>query len=161
MPDLTRLAQTKVLWMLFAATLLNTLAFPLLAAAFDVTFVDALSVPQEVREVIAQMSSSQQVAHAWITGTLDVTYPLVYGLFFAGSALCFFPGIGKWLALPILLAIPVDLAEGVVQILALTQQQDWLSAKAFLTPLKSALFLSGLLITVLGWGRWALSRMTA
>jgi len=46
--------------------------------------------------------------------TLDVIYPLAYGSLFAGVALRFFSQYGVYLALPALLAIPVELIEGVI-----------------------------------------------
>jgi hypothetical protein len=99
------------------------------------------------------------VAHAWVTGTLDVAYPLAYGLFFAGSTLAFFPRAGLYLAWLPLLAIPVDLTEGVVQVLALLNINDWLASKAFITPLKTLLFLCGLATTIAGWLSWGYRRL--
>ena len=118
------------------------------------TFVDSISDPDEVRAAIAAFTSEQKVAHAWITATVDVLYPLVYGLLFAGVALRFFPAAGIWIALPGLLAIPVDLIEGVVQVLALLDVQDFVDAKAVLTPTKSFLFIAGFLISLAGWAKW-------
>jgi uncharacterized membrane protein len=74
----------------------------------------------------------------------------VYGGLFAGAALRFFSVAGRWLALAGLLAIPVDLLEGVIQVLALTDTADLVDLKAWVTPLKSALFCVGLLVAVVG-----------
>lgn len=148
------LIKTSTLWMLFAATIAVTLSFVFLSSHFGMAFIDPISDPDEVRAAIAGFSSEQKVAHAWITATVDVLYPLVYGLLFAGVGLRFFPSVGIWIALPGLLAIPVDLIEGVVQVLALLDINDLVEAKAFLTPLKSLLFIVGLLISIAGWGKW-------
>ena len=88
-----------------------------------------------------------------------MVYPLAYGLFFAASTFRFFPIAGRYLAWLPLLAIPVDLFEGIVQVLALTEISDWLALKAFLTPLKMVLFLCGLATTIAGWLQWVYRRL--
>jgi hypothetical protein len=150
-PGLTRPA---TLWVLFAATVVLTALFPFVSAHFDIILIDGISSPQSTREIIAGFSPGQRTAHAWITGTLDVAYPLAYGLLFAGAGLQFFPTAGRYLALAPLVCIPVDLLEGLVQILALTDTADWVDLKAFLTPLKLLLFACGLLTLVAGVLRW-------
>ena len=154
-----RLTKTSTLWGLFAATLLITVAFALLRDYLGISFIDGIASPELTREAISSFTAEQRTQHAWITATLDVAYPLAYGLFFAGSAMCFFPRQARWLALPGLLAIPIDLLEGVIQVLALVEIVDWLALKAVLTPLKMYLFLAGLAITVAGWGRWLWQRI--
>ena len=152
-------AKPATLWLLFGATVLITLAFPPLAASWELTLLDGVASPDRVRELIAGMTPEQRTAHAWITGTLDVAYPLVYGSFFAGMALRFFPRVGAGLGAFIALVIPVDLFEGLVQILALTGQADWVATKAFVTPLKVGLFLAGALVALAGLARWAYRRL--
>jgi hypothetical protein len=78
---------------------------------------------------------------------------------FAGSTLRFFPNVGKYLALPPLLVIPIDLFEGLIQILALLEISDWLALKAVVTPLKLILLASGLITTVAGAFVWAYRRL--
>lgn len=153
------LAKPATLWLLFGATVLITLAFPPLAASWDLTLLDGVASPDRVRELIAGMTPEQRTAHAWITGTLDVAYPLAYGSFFAGMALRLFPKAGSVLAVLVALAIPVDLFEGLVQILALVGQADWVGAKAVVTPLKVGLFLGGIAVTLAGLARWAYRRL--
>ncbi|HEY5647191.1 MAG TPA: hypothetical protein VIS76_14670 [Pseudomonadales bacterium] len=150
--------RTGSLWLLFSATVALTACFPLLAGVFDLTFIDGIADPATTRATIAGFSAEQRIAHAWITGTVDVAYPLAYGVFFAASTLCFFPRAGAHLALLPLLAIPVDLFEGLVQILALTGTADWLAMKAFITPLKMLLLLCGLASTICGWLAWLYRR---
>ena len=55
--------------------------------------------------------------------------------------------------------MPTDLLEGVVQVLALTDVTDWVDAKAILTPLKTILFLLGLVTTIIGWVIWLVGRL--
>ncbi|MEM7099259.1 MAG: hypothetical protein AAF541_13435 [Pseudomonadota bacterium] len=156
---LERLAQTPTLWVAFIITVLITAAFPVASSMWGISFIDAISEPGEVRQAVAALTPDQKVIHAWITATLDVAYPLAYGALFAGSAYRFFPKIGKALALTILVVVPADLLEGVVQVLALTDTVDLLAAKAVLTPLKTLLFLLGFAATVIGWVTWLIGRV--
>ena len=153
------LSKNSTLWLAFIATILLTFSFQVAVGIWDLTMIDAISDPAETRLAIASMSSDQHVIHAWITGTLDVAYPLAYGALFIGSGYKFY---GKWgwlVAAPAYVVIPVDLLEGVVQVLALTNVTDWLDAKAILTPLKTVLFLIGLLTTIVGWIIWLISKL--
>lgn len=148
------LASPRFLWLAFAATLMLSVAFPWLSGMWDLTLLDSISSPAEARELLAGMTATQKAAHAWITATADVAYPLAYASFFAGSALCFFPNWGARIAAIELSSIPVDLLEGLVQVLALTGTADALSSKAFLTPLKMVLFIGGMLFTLAAYVTW-------
>jgi len=149
-----RLSETRALWLSFSATILITLAFQLIARQFELVLLDTLTDPDEVRSAIAAMTGKQRELHALVTATLDVAYPAAYGALFIGSAFRFFPSWGFVLSIPAMVCIPVDLTEGVVQVLALVGDTDWVSAKTILTPLKQVLFLTGLLITMAGWVKW-------
>ena len=154
----TLLTKTNTLWVLFVLTLLLFFGFRIVSSHWGFTFIDSISSPEELRTIIGGMSAEQKISHAWATSTLDVAFPVSAGLLFAGVALCFFPKYGIYLALPGLLAIPTDLFEGVIQILALTDTADLLDLKAIVTPLKACLLLTGLLIAVVGWARWVFSK---
>ena len=148
------ISKTSSLWMLLAATVLLTYAFQFLAGQLGIVFIDNMSSPDDAMAAIAGFTADQRSAHAWITGTVDVAYPLAYGLFFAGTALHFFPNAGRYLCWPLLAVIPVDLLEGLVQIMALIGNDGGIGAKAILTPLKFGLLLAGLAIAIAGWLRW-------
>ena len=154
------LTKTSTLWTLFVTTLLLFFTFRIVASIWGFTFIDSISSPEELRRLIAGMSAEQRTPHAWATSTLDVAFPISAGLLFAGVALRFFPKYGIYLALPGFLAIPTDLFEGVIQILALTNTADLLDLKAIVTPLKAVLLLTGLVIAIIGWSRWVFSRST-
>ena len=141
------------------ATVCLAMAFPVVSSAWELTLVDAIADPAQVRESMAAMTPDQRTAHAWITATLDVAYPLAYGALFAGSACAFFPRVGRYLAMLLIVVIPVDLLEGIVQLLALVDSVDLLEAKALLTPLKFGLAFLGLAITLLGWVSWLTGRL--
>ena len=157
---LARLGESRALWIAFVLTLLITAAFPAAAQMWSLSFVDAISDPGEVRALLATMSADQRFAHAVITATLDVAYPLAYGALFIGSAYAFYGRFGWMLALPFVVLIATDLLEGVVQVLALLEMVDWIDAKAILTPLKFLLFLLGVGVMVLGWIIWLVGRFT-
>ena len=132
------------------ATVVLTALFPVAAGHFGLTLLDAVADPTEARALIEGLTREQRQAHAWITGTLDVAYPLTYGALFLGATLRFFPRKGVLLAIPILIGVPADFLEGLVQILALTGPVDWLAAKAVLTPVKGGAFVYGAVLALLG-----------
>lgn len=153
------LADRRSLWIAFISTILMTIAFQVTASIWGITFIDAMSDPAVVRQAISDMTPDQRVVHAWITATLDVAYPLAYGALFVGSAYAFYERLGRYIAIPLLVVVPTDLLEGVVQVLALTNSADLIDAKAVLTPLKTALFLLGIVTTVFGWMIWVVGRL--
>lgn len=146
--------KTNTLWVLFVATLILFFGFRIVASQWGFSFIDSISSPEELRNLLAGMSDKQKISHAWATSTLDVAFPISAGLLFAGTALRFFPKYGIYLAIPGLLAIPTDLFEGVIQVLALTDTADLLNLKAIVTPLKAGLLLTGLAIAIFGWSSW-------
>lgn len=153
------LANRRSLWIAFVSTILITIAFPVAASIWGISFIDAMSDPAAVRRAITDMTPDQRVVHAWVTATLDVAYPLAYGALFIGSAYAFYERFGRYIALLLLAVVPTDLLEGVVQVLALTDTADFVDAKAILTPLKTGLFLLGLVTTVSGWVIWTVRRI--
>ncbi len=156
---LNKLAATRSLWVAFVSTVVITIAFQVVTSIWGISFIDALSDPAEVRQAISDMTRDQRAFHARITATLDVAYPLAYGALFVGSAYAFYGRLGRYIAIPLLLVVPTDLLEGVVQVLALTDIADLIDAKAVLTPLKFILFLLGLATMVIGWALWLFSRL--
>jgi hypothetical protein len=156
MENLEQLWITKenILWSNLVLTVLLLLAISLVARHYEITLLDGVSSPTKAREILTKMNAAQRKVHMWITSTLDVAFPLSYGLLFAGSALRFFPEYGFYLALPAVLGVGIDLIEGVIQVLALTSRADFLGLKQYVTPLKLGLFIVGLTIALLGLLRW-------
>jgi len=144
------LSDARTLWILLAAAVLMTVGFSVVADTFQFSILDELYDAEEIRARLAVMTPDQKQAHRWMTGTLDVLYPLVYGAFFIGMALRFLGRFGPLLALPGIVVIPVDLAEGVVQILLLNGHEDVVGWKEVLTPIKLALFFLALLVCLIG-----------
>ena len=146
------LTQPRTLWILFVVFIAETLAFGVVMLTWDFEIIDEMSDPVRIQHHIEAMSATQRTVHAWMTATLDVAYPLTYGPLFIGVALRTLP---RAAALPALAVIPLDLAEGAVQVLALTGTLEWLWLKAYLTPLKLILFGAAIVIALtalmVGW----------
>ena len=139
------LTKPKTLWLLFILFIVETLLFGAVMAYWDFTIIDEMSDPDYIQRHIEEMSAAQRMAHAWMTATLDVAYPLTYGALFVGLALKAFRPL---LAAPAIAVIPTDLAEGLVQVMALTGNGDLLWLKAYLTPAKLALFILAIIIAL-------------
>jgi hypothetical protein len=106
--------------------------------------IDEIYDVETLQRHLAAMTNTQKLVHAWTTASLDVLYPFAYGTLFISLVLKF---LGKWgpvLTLPSVVVIPVDLSEGLVQILLLTDKVKLYELKVMLTALKLTLFLFGL-----------------
>jgi len=150
MPTISQLAQTKTIVILFVLTCLLTAVFQLIVFHFDLAPLDDIIPQDAARQAIQGMSATQISAHSWLTGVVDVFYPLVYSSFFAGLIYRLFPVNGKSLALLPLAIIPIDLLEGLIQLLALNQLADLLAIKTYVTGFKFLLL--GLSVVLVGWG---------
>ncbi len=139
------LTKPATLWVLFFLFAAETAGFAAIMAHWDFLLIDEMSDPAAIRQHLAEMSSTQRTVHAWTTATLDVAYPLTYGPLFAGLALRAFRPI---FAIPAIIVIPTDLAEGVIQVMALTGVGEALWLKAYVTPLKLVLFAAAALIAI-------------
>lgn len=144
------LTKTTTLRMTFLATILMTIGFGLVMHIWDFVIIDEMYVAETITEHLASMTPTQKVVHAWMTGTLDVAYPFAYGAFFIGMALRFYGSKGPYLALPSIAVIPVDLCEGMIQIMLLNGNESLLWLKEIVTPLKLGLFIIGLSIAIIG-----------
>ena len=145
---MTWLAQTKTLWITFCLTVALTAAFGLVMYFGQFGIIDEMYIAEDIRAHIDAMTPRQRMMHAWMTGTLDIAYPLAYGAFFMGMAMKYFERFGRWLALPSFLVIPADLIEGFAQIMLLTGHESFMGLKLIATPAKLTLFLLGLCITI-------------
>ncbi len=139
------LTRTRTLWILFAVFVVETLAFGIVMAVWDFTIIDEMYDPDKIREHIAAMSEVQRHAHAWMTATLDVAYPLTYGALFTGMALRAFKPV---FAFPALAVIPTDLTEGFIQVQAMLGNESLIWLKAYVTPAKLVLFTVAIIIAL-------------
>ncbi len=144
------LTKTSTLWVLFIAFVALMLVSDLMKAHWNMELLDGISNPADARALLAGMTLEQKSGHLWFTATLDVLLPIAAVGLFVGMALVSFPKYGKYLAIPPLLALPLDYAEGVIQVLVLTETADVLAVKAFTTPIKSSCYLFGFSIAIVG-----------
>ncbi len=142
------LTGTRILWVLVLVQVLIWIGFVSVMRAYDFTLIDEMWKPDEIAAYLGTLSEEQKRAHIWTTASLDVLYPIVYGCFFTGMALLFFGRPGRWLALPGICAVPVDLTEGVIQVMALSGNSEVVVHKAWVTPWKLGLFIAASLITL-------------
>lgn len=146
------LTRSKNLWMLFVLTLTLTLAFGVVMKIWDFQIIDEMYHAEQIRAHIEAMTPLQRRVHTWMTATLDVAYPLVYGGLFIGIILKAFTKFGRWLVLPAIFVMPVDLVEGVSQVLLLNGYDGAMEIKLVATPLKLLLFVAALVISLVGVG---------
>ncbi len=144
------LTKTSTLWVLFIAFVALMHGGDLMEAHWNLELLDGISNPADARALLAGMTPDQKSAHLWFTTTLDVLLPITAVGLFVGMALVSFPKYGKYLAIPPLLALPLDYTEGVVQVLVLTETADVLAVKAFTTPIKSSCYLFGFSMSIVG-----------
>lgn len=148
-----KLSRASVLWGLLIITIGLTLSFVLVSSVFGFSFIDHLWTPGKVLVALEDMTTTQKIAHAVATATLDVAYPFAYGSLLAGLIFRYFSKLGGLLVWPALLVIPTDLAEGFVQILILFGQIGLVGWKAMLTKLKYGFLLAAVLIALFGMYR--------
>ena len=135
------------LWQYFILVVGLSLAFGLTMIIWDFVVIDELINAEAIREHVSDMSAEQRRAHIGATLTLDIIYPFVYAGLFAGLTLKAWPD-WRYLAAPILLCIPVDLIEGMTQVMILNGHFDWIDLKTLVTPIKLVLFIAGSLVAI-------------
>ncbi|MEM7077784.1 MAG: hypothetical protein AAF513_04050 [Pseudomonadota bacterium] len=68
------LTRPKVLWVLFALLVIETLAFGVIMRVWEFMIIDEMSDPQAILKHVNAMTDLQRSVHAWMTATLDVAY---------------------------------------------------------------------------------------
>ncbi len=111
---------------------------------WDFLVIDEMFVKPDILAHLSAMTDEQKRVHTITTATLDVAYPFAYGVFQAGMAYRFLGPWGRWIAPLSLICIPIDLTEGLAQVMLLSGNTDWVDLKVIVTPLKLALYLPGL-----------------
>lgn len=150
---LATLQRTNTLLILFAMTVVMTLAFGVVMYLGDFHIIDEMYHAPTILSHIEAMTAQQKSIHIWMTATLDVAYPFVYGALLVGITLRTFDKYTGWLIVPCVAVIPVDLLEGVVQVLLLSGNEQVAGFKTVLTPLKLTLLCIGLVICAAGLAR--------
>ncbi len=134
------LTKTSTLTLLLLTFMALILGFSIFTEATGGIILDTIGPVSDAQALLASMSEAQKLAHFRLTLWLDMLFPLAYGGLFAGLTLRYFQTYGKWLVLPALLVIPVDITENIIQLLALSGSESLLGVKALLTPTKFILF---------------------
>ena len=137
-----------VLWGLFIGAVVLMAGFVVWVPLIGGTGLDSVIAVDEVQSILLGMSDVQKNSHILMTLVLDMAYPFVYGLLFAGLILKFAGKPGIWLSIPAFAVIPVDICENLIQLMALSGNVSLLSVKAILTPVKFLLFFLSLLLAV-------------
>lgn len=88
---------------------------------------------------IEAMTPTQREHHRLMTLTLDSLFPLAVGGLLSGLAVRLSGSRKVLVTLPALATMAVDYLENAVQALALAGHDEWLAAKAVLTPVKFGL----------------------
>ena len=134
------ISKTSTLIFLLLTTLGLVAGFSTFIPSTGGVILDNMGSVADSQALLGSMSEAQKLAHFRITLWLDMAFPLAYGGLFAGLALRNFKTYGKWLALPALVVIPVDIIENIIQLVALSGSEDLLGVKSLLTPTKFMLF---------------------
>jgi len=154
-----QLQKPHTLFILLGASVSLTLVSKWSVAHWDLVLLDGVSDPATARALLGNMTPAQIRGHLWFTSTLDIIYPVAAAGLFASAALNAFGKYGIYLAIPPLIALPLDLVEGVIQALVLSGTADWLALKAYTTPVKSLGYASGLLVSLAGLAKWLYLRV--
>ncbi len=144
------ISRTTTLWILFLGTVVLSVGFKLWMPSAGGVLLDGQLSAEAAHQLLMHMTGSEKAAHVWITLLLDMPYPFFYAGLSIGIALRAFGTARWWFALPAMLAIPSDLLENAVQLLALAGDERLLGAKDVLTPLKYLLVLVASCVSISG-----------
>lgn len=128
---------------------------------WDLVLLDGIRDPEIARAILSGLTPEQVIGHIWFTVTIDVLLPFAVAGLFASAILLSFERVGPYLAGLVLMAIPIDLSEGIVQWLALTDTADLLSLKFYSTPVKKLCYDMGFLLSVFGLLKWLILMLKA
>ena len=135
----------RVLIILFVVMLLIGAGFYFVMEAIDGPLLDMIASGEAAMVRLNGMDVYQRTAHFRATVTLDIAFPLVYGMFFIGL-LSRLAWRWRWVLIWVpLVAMLADLSENLLQAMALSgSAPEILHAKDVVTPLKGG----ALLLTV-------------
>ena len=154
-----QLEQTRALWILFFVAVPLIFLSKWSQSYWGLVLLDGISDPDAARILLSELTPHQNVGHLWFTTTLDVILPFAAAGLFASAILAFWGRFGVYLAMIPLFAVPLDLTEGVVQVLALTNTADLLEIKAYTTPVKSMCYKIGFWLSFAGLVKWLLFKL--
>ncbi|MEO0881895.1 MAG: hypothetical protein AAFY34_04105 [Pseudomonadota bacterium] len=138
--------------------IVSTIAFFVIGYSFSVyapriggPILDVLASRSDVLARLEAMDAAQMSAHFEMTLFADMLYPVAYALMLGGLAMRAFPKAGWWLAVPAFAAGGADIAENIVQLMALQGSVGLVGLKAFLTPTKFLLLVASAILVIVCW----------
>lgn len=137
---LNTISRTWALVALFVAMMAIGYSFSFVQTAAGGPLLDMMGSGADAKARLAEMSAEQKRSHFWGTVLNDTAYPLAYGGLFAGLIWRFAGDLRRWLVIPALAVIVVDLAENTTQAMALIGNESLIGLKDVLTPAKFGLF---------------------
>jgi hypothetical protein len=140
----------RVLWALILIAVPLLLLSKWSVSHWGLVLLDGISDASAARTLLGNMTPEQIRGHIWFTTTIDLILPIAAAGLFASATLHSFVKYGRYLAIVPVLALPLDLTEGVIQVLALTGSADLLALKAYTTPVKSTCYAIGLMLSLAG-----------
>lgn len=138
----------RLIWHLFFATVLMALLAKAFTYYHELALLDVIADATVARDLLANMTQAQKHAHLLFTASIDVIYPLVASAYFIAVLMRAFVRYWPYLILPVLVALLLDLAEGVIQVLVLSGTADYLAFKAWTTPIKALCYKLAFLLSL-------------
>lgn len=130
------LTRSKTLWGLFVLVIALTVTFGVWAPSIGGASLDTAITVEQSEKLLLKMSDDQKQSHFWMTLILDMVYPFVYGTLCIGVILKFAGANAKYLIIPVLLAVPSDVVENIIQLKILSGDIGLLQAKEITTSIK-------------------------
>lgn len=148
---LTTLSRPQVLVSMAVAVVLCAALFRQTQGAIGGPYLDLMSDPEAVRARLELMTASQKQAHITRTGLLDTAFPVLYTALVLGMLRRYWAGPVFLVGVTVILAgAGLDLAENALQVAMLTGAEGLAAQKAWLTPLKFAAVLAGIVLALAG-----------
>lgn len=143
------LQRTRSIWVFATAYVLAALGFVVWAPFVGGQPLDQISATDQVHTLIREMTQSERHAHVWMTATLDMVFPFIYGALYCGVALRFFGRAGPVAVAIVVGVVALDLLENTAQLFALGGRDLLLPLKSVATPIKNVLSVVILGVTIL------------
>lgn len=150
----------RVIFAAFVIFMVIGAGFGVWSGRYDLIILDQISDAENVRSALAAMTPEQKSAHWWMTLVLDYVYPAAYGALFLGITLRFFGSAGKWLSIPAVVTVIVDVIENTIQLVLLSGDESLIWLKVLMTQVKFPAFLLAALIALIGLGLGLYRRVT-
>lgn len=150
---IAKIADARLLWLWFAITCALSVGFAVISQVYGFRLLDGMADPGKVLAYVGTLTNEQKFVHTLTTATLDVLYPVTYAALFAGLTARYYNAGLPYLFIPAALVVPVDLIEGVIQIIILNGGIGLIGWKFWFTLFKFILFFIAFAIAIVGLGQ--------